>query len=381
MFRVIRTLVAAAIMAAACASCAPRMDISVDASAPGLRDAMVRLANDYSRTTGRRITLRDAGKASTAKAAMIVIDWGYLPSKEAPSSAVIEARDPDGHPIATAYALSAWADQGGQWSEAPLLWDCWGLAVFPSGTEKTSPRGIFAWRDRKTFLPPTVFVAAGGEAGTRQALFWLSDHPLPVGADRVKLMSGAADPLSAPWRDVFAGFPALAADPQLGRDAFHYADADLGNLAALPGTKAILGPYSRLRTLPASTTRAFTPLVYPLEQGYALPVAVLTARISGRTDPGGRAGNFIRWLLKPENQRALSEATGLMAVNFGAPLLDPQALSARDAATGAAEILPIDPEPRGSRLSVAWDLLVSHLAEAPAQWEESVRKDALGTHE
>lgn len=372
-------LVIAALLAALLVSCSPRRSLVVEAGVPGLQDALSRLAAEYRQSTGLQIMVgKPDAEGKGPVGADIVIDWGFIPSMEAASGAVGDA---DVRSISMAHALSAWTGEPGEWTEVPVLWDCWGLAVPRGDAQETMAAKAFSWKERRAFLALGAITAAGGETGTRQALFWLSDTALPDASARARLIAGQDDPLSAPWREMFSRFPAFETEPMLVRDTFHFTDADIQNQASLPGQRAILGPYSRVRTLPSAASRDFLPVIYPLDKGYALPAAILTARLAGSSGSDRKAAAFIRWLLLPENQQALSEATGLMAVNLGAPLLDPQALSAREAMTGAAELLSIDPEPREPRLSVAWGLLVSRLAEAPALWAESVRTAGLGSHE
>jgi hypothetical protein len=251
----------------------------------------------------------------------------------------------------------------------PLLWDAWGLGGSASRLASLNGDKAFSWKDRADIAAARLSILApGGEAGTRQALFWLSDAALPEKAAMSDLMTGRASMTAAPNKAFFASFAALGSDKALFPGTLHYRAADVSNGASRSANALVMGSYSWQRTLPSEEARWFRPLAYTQEGGYAMPVALLAGRVEGKGRAAKRAADFLLWLCQPEQQRALSEASGLMACNFNAPNLDVQAARCREAATGASAIVLIDPEP-SRPLEKSWDSLLWALLSRSSEWE------------
>jgi hypothetical protein len=147
---------------------------------------------------------------------------------------------------------------------------------------------------------------------------------------------------------------------------------DVENLARNTRVDLLYGSYEWLRGVPGTGRRDFHALVYPLSQGYAMPVSVLTGSVRGAGASAAKARDFLIWLLSPEKQKDLSDLTGYMAANFNAANLDLNSLGARNAAIGAARTVPIDPEPMKGSASEAWDSLLERVLAKPSEWERVV---------
>ncbi len=357
--RIFPGFVGAVTLLAALSSCSPKVQLRFEAGSPALKAELVRLASVYSRAKGAAVALAD--KAASPNATTLVVGWSLLPAAGDPL--------PRGG-YATAAAFERWARDGKAFREVPLLWDAWGIAASP---ERLAPLGsgkTFAWKDRGALGKARVpFLTAGGEPGVRQALFWSSWKDLPAQGELAGIESGGAERTAPASRASFKSFAAIGKDPILDHNAFHFKLADADNFARNSPASPLFGSYSWQRSVPGTGRRDFRALVYPLPQGYAMPVSMLCGRVTGTGASAAKARDFLSWLLSPENQKALSEATGYMAVNFNAANLDPNALAARDAALGAALAVPIDPEPLPGSTALSWDSLLAKVLAAPSEWE------------
>ena len=183
---------------------------------------------------------------------------------------------------------------------------------------------------------------------------------------------------TGPAAALFASFAGLPKERFLPPDMLRYGEADAANFARTSGISALLGGYAWQRTVAGFERRDFRPLVYPTRGGYAMPVSLLTGRVEGRGRAASRAEDFLLWLLGPENQKKLSMGTGLMAANFAAANLDPNASAAREVALRAAEIVPIDPEPAKGSASEAWEALLARILDKPMEWKRVLAESGNG---
>jgi len=354
----------AALFAASLSSCSSRAVLVMEGGSPELKRAVARLAAEYSKRGGLSISALSAKAAG--RGAVITIGWEF-PGQETsarqfrvPAASIHKAK------FGTAQSL---VESGEAFTMLPLLWDAWGIGGSASRLASLNDDKTFSWKDRAGIVAARLLILApGGEAGTRQALFWLSDAALPGKADVSDLMTGRAFAAGAPNKAFFESFAALERDKALFPGTLHYRAADVSNGASRSANVLVMGSYSWQRTLPSEEARGFRPLVYMQEGGYAMPVALLAGRVEGKGRAAKRAADFLLWLCQPEQQRALSETSGLMACNFNAPNLDVQAANCRDVATGASAIVLIDPEPSGP-LGERWDSLLWALLSRSSEWE------------
>jgi hypothetical protein len=354
----------AALLAALLSSCSSRAVLVMEGGSPELKGAVTRLAAEYSKKSGLSISAPEA-KAG-GQGAVITLGWEF-PGQEIsagrfriPASSLRQAG------FGTAQSL---LEGGESYVRLPLLWDAWGLGGSASRLASLNGDKAFSWKDRAGVATARLSILApGGEAGTRQALFWLSDASLPENAAMSDLMTGRASVTAPPNKALFASFAALERDGVLFPGTLHYRAADVANGASRSANALVMGNYSWQRSLPSGEARGFTPLVYTQEGGYAMPVALLAGRVEGKGRAAKRAADFLLWLSRPEQQRALSEASGLMACNFNAPNLDVQAARCRETATGASAIVLIDPEPSGV-VEKRWDSLLWTLLSQSSEWE------------
>lgn len=345
-------------------SCGQKVSLVLEAESPGLRPALARLAAEYSRQSRLRLELAPEGSLPSGPG--LVVGWRPLePGAPAPSRPIPPERIRKGG-FASAFALEGLEGGEAPWKALPLLIDVWGLSVAgedPAKAKLLDPRDLA--RIAKASGP---IVAPGAEAGTRQALFWLSAPAKPRSAFLVGLV---LEPSASPEaKSVYASFVALARSPVLHPDSLRFRQADVDNLLSSSGKTAVFGPYSAQRTLGKAGPRAFRPLGLSLgEGGYALAAAVLEARIQGEGRAGAGAEAFALWLLEPGRQKALGEATGLVAANFNAPNLDVQAALARDLAIRAQAFLPVDPGAGRGQDQPSWQAVLDLLVARPQDWE------------
>jgi ABC-type glycerol-3-phosphate transport system substrate-binding protein len=244
------------------------------------------------------------------------------------------------------------------------------VASSPGTVAALSDRTTFAWKDRAACIRARqAFLCPGGESGARQSLFWFADAELlEPGALNGTLLGGAerSGPASLAY---FKSFAAVGKDPLFSPGSFTLLKPDVENLARNTGANLLFGNYQWLRGMQRAGGRDFRALVYALPHGYAMPISLLSGRVTGSGGSAAKAQDFLLWLLSPENQKALSGATGYMAANFNAANLDLNSLGARETVIGAARIVPIDPEPAKGSAAEAWNSLLGRILARPADWE------------
>lgn len=344
------------------ASCAPRATLVLESGPPGLRPALVRLAAEYSRQS--RLRLEVAPEGSLPSGAVVGLGWRPLVQGLAPPSRPIDLGRIRKVGFASAFALEGLEGGDASWTALPLLLDVWGLSVAgedPGKAKLLDPTELA--RQAKAGRP---IVAAGAEAGTRQALFWLAASGKP----RSSILTGLVlEPTGSPEaKALYASFVSLGKSPLLHPDSLRLRQADVANLLVSSGSTPVYAAYSAQRTLATAGPRAFRPLGLPMgEGGYALAAAVLEARVRGEGRAAAGAEGFALWLLEPARQKALGEATGLIAANFNAPNLDVQAALTRDLAIRAQAFLPVDPE--ASQAQSPWQAVLDLLVSRPLDWE------------
>jgi hypothetical protein len=366
----ILAILAAGLAAAGLSSCSPSAVLVVGPSSPPLRQELTRLAAGYSRSHGLRI--KPAEKRAT-RGATIAIDWSFVLSKGEPGLSAISAESARKAGFETALAFEGWEEGDGGWREIPILWDAWGAASMPD--RRAVPRGdkTFEWKDRGSLIrAKQTILLPGDEAGVWQSLFWSSKAQLPEQGLLIGMLLGG-DARSGPvGRGYFQSLAAMGGDPTFSLGSLGMMRADVENLARNSKINQLFGNYEWLRAVPGSAHRDFRALVYPLPQGYAMPVSILAGKVLGSGAAAAKAREFLLWLASRENEKELSDRTGYMAANFNATNLDLDALGARDAAIKAARIVPIDPEPPRGSAAASWDSLLGRVVAAPTEWERAI---------
>lgn len=218
----------------------------------------------------------------------------------------------------------------------------------------------------------------GAEPGARQSLFWLASSELPETGPMAKIMADASYRTDPAHIRYFKAFASIGKDAALFPGSMVMMKPDVENLARVGRVDLPLGSYAWLRGMQGIGRRDFRSLAYPFSEGYAIPVALLVGRITGKGRSAAGARDFLLWLLSLENQKRLSEMTGYMAANFNAANLDQNALAAREAATAAERIVPIDPEPAQRSVSAAWDSLLGRILAKPSEWERVLAEKENG---
>jgi hypothetical protein len=363
---------AGGLAAAGLSSCSSsRVNLIVGPASPQLRQELSKLAAEYSSSKGLRIALD--GKPSSPRGTVITIVWSFVPPKDDGKLFVVspDAIQKSGYSTALAFERLCRTDKG--WREVPILWDAWGIAYSPG---KSTPLGdvkTFDWKDRGTYMKARQSIMApGGEPGVRQSLYWLADAEFPEQAELAGILLGGAERSGQASRSYFKSFVTLGKEPSLSHGSLNMMKPDVENLARNTRVDLLYGSYEWLRGVQGTGRRDFRALVYPLSQGYAMPVSVLTVSVRGAGASAAKAQDFLIWLLSPEKQKELSDLTGYMAANFNAANLDLNSLGARNAAIGAARMVPIDPEPTKGSASEAWDSLLERVLSKPSEWERVV---------
>ncbi len=348
-------------------SCSQKVNIVLEAEVPGLRPALASLATEYSRQSRLKLELAPEGSLPSGPA--LVVAWRPLvPGAASPSRPIALERIRKGG-FASAFALEGLEGGEASWQALPLLIDVWGLSIAgedPAKAKLLDPSDLA--RLAKAGGP---ILAPGAEAGTRQALFWLSSKGKPRSAFLASLVR---EPSASPEaRSLYASFVALEKSSLLHPDSLRFRQADVDNLLSNAGKTAVYGAYSAQRTLGRTGPRAFRPLGLPLgEGGYGMAVAVLEARIWGESRAATGAEAFALWLLEPGRQKRLGEATGLLAANFNSPNLDVQAALARDLAIRAQAFLPVDPGAGRGQAQPVWQGVLDLLVARPLDWEAAL---------
>jgi hypothetical protein len=359
---------AAALAAAALSSCSRGADLVVGSAPPQLRQELSRLAAEYSRSSGVHITVAD--KPSSPGSAAVTIGWSFVPSKVDGKPFPLSKEKVRAAGFRTALAFEQWAQSDTGWREVPILWDAWGFASSPGTLAVRSHSATFEWKDRGALIKAKLlFLSPGSESGVRQSLFWFAGAELPESGALTATVLGGAERSGPASLVYFKSFAAIGRDRVFSPGSFNLMKPDVENLARNTGVDLLFGNYEWLRGIQRAGGRDFRALVYPLPHGYAMPVSLLSARVTGSGDSAARARDFLFWLLSPENQKALSGGTGYMAANFNAANLDANSLGARETAIGAVRIVPIDPAPVKGSAAEAWDSLLGGILARPADWE------------
>lgn len=363
----------AAALAALLASCSSRVALEVRTESPRLRDAIAKLAAEYPPSRGLRLTLAKATEAESREApkTVVSIGWAFPDAAGAPAPTPIPEAEVAASGFITSLAVQRWETGSGAWHGLPLLWDAYGVASTPEKVALLGQAKTFVWADRAVFAKAKIPIEAPlGDPGLRQALFWSeSAGALEPEAISDVMLGGKGRETRL---DLFKEFSVLGLDVELAKGSAVLTKGDIDNVARTAGASLILGDYQWVRPLPMQGRMDFRSLAYPLSQGYAMPAAIIEGRVYGQGKTLKAAQEFLLWLAQPERQRELSAGTGYMAANFGAINLDPNGKAARDAALGAASIVPIDPEPVKGSAADAWDLILRRILAEPAKWQDAV---------
>jgi hypothetical protein len=361
----------ALLIVAGLCSCSPSAVLVIGPSSDQLRQGLSRLAAIYTNTHRLRIKLSD--KLNSIGDSAIIIDWSFIPVKTGKTQVTISKEKVQESGFDTALAFRRWEEQDEGWRDVPILWDAWGIASSPGRVAFLGDSKTFEWKDRFAFVKAKEpIIAPAGDPGVRQSLFWLVGADLPEQSTLDGIFLNGIERTGKVGRVFFESFTVLEKDPIFPVGSTGLTKADVSNLARNSNVGVVFGNYQSLRFLQGSGRRDFRSVVYPLSQGYAMPVSILAARISGSGAPAARARDFLIWLISAENQKKLSDDTGYMAANFNADNLDLNALDARDAAIGALRIVPIDPEPLQGTAAESWASLLGRVLARPADWERVI---------
>jgi hypothetical protein len=299
-----------------------------------------------------------------------MIGWIFVPSNEAGKQFPLSNEKIQATGFRTAPAFAQWARSDTDWREVPILWDAWGIASSP-GKEAVRGKGrTFGWKDRGAFIKARLaLLSPGGESGVRQSLFWFAGAGFPEEGALTGILLGGAERFRPASFAYFKSLAAVEKDPLFSPGSSRLMKPDVENLTRHTAVSLLFGNYQWLRGMQGAGGRDFRALVYTLPHGYAMPVSILGGRVTGSGAPAAKARDFLFWLLSPENQKALSNATGYMAANFNAVNLDLNSLGAREIAVGAARIVPIHPEPVKGSAAESWDSLLGRVLAKPTEWE------------
>lgn len=360
-------IITAQLAAAGLSSCSPHAVLVVGPASPQLRQELAKLAAGYSRSDGLRIAPADK---AAPRGVTVAIDWSFPDPNEQPGLFSISKESAQKSGFSTAHAFELLLGDGKDWREMPILWDAWGTSSTPEKGVGLDAGATFEWQDRGTLLKVgQALLAPGGESGTRQSLFWFANAALPEQGALDGTMLGGDERSGTVGLGYFKAFAALTKDKAFSTNSFGMMKVDVENLAKGGKVGRLFGDYQWLRGIPGAGPRDFRALVYPLHQGRAMPVSLLSGRVLGSGATASKAKDFLLWLLSPENQKELSEKTGYMAANFKSANLDLNALKARDSAIASARIVLIDPEPRKGSAAESWDTLLGWVLAKPAELE------------
>jgi ABC-type glycerol-3-phosphate transport system substrate-binding protein len=244
------------------------------------------------------------------------------------------------------------------------------MALSPSDVALLHIGPTFGWMDRSSFINAKQKVLfPGGDTGVRQSLFWFSDAELPEEAALRGMILGGTEQSGPASHGSFKSFAATAKDAIFSPGSFTMMKPDVENIERTAAVGPLFGNYAWLRGVQRTGRRDYRPLIYPLGHGYAMPVSILSGGVTGTGATADKARDFLVWLLSPQNQKLLSNATGYMAVNFNAADLDLNSKGARDAAIGAARIVLVQPEPTPGTAAESWGSLLGRILAAPSEWQ------------
>ena len=364
-------ILSAALVTAGLSSCAAGAELIVSTSSPQLKQEIARLAAEYQRTKGFRITPVD--RLSSTRSTAVTIGWSFVTSKNDGRPFPLSKEKVQAAGFRTALAFERWALSDAGWREVPILWDAWGVASPPGKVAALNGRTTFEWKDRGSLIKARlVLLSPGGDSGARQSLFWFADAELPGESALNEALLGGAERTRPASRAYFRPFAAIGTDPVFSRGSFSLMKPDVENLARSTRVDLLFGNYAWLRGIQRPGGRDFRSLVYPLPHGYAMPVSILGGGVTGSGSSAAKAQDFLLWLLSPENQKELSGRTGYLASNFNAVNLDLNAKGARDAAIAAVRIVTIDPEPVNGSAAESWASLLGGILAKPTEWERVV---------
>ena len=337
------TLAGALFTALLFASCSRGMEVALDGGPVKLAPTLADVTAQWGRENGVDVRFVSNPLATPRYGdARVTIRWMLRGDSAGrlllPAAVYTGARFP--------LALSRWADAGGKCYAAPILWDAWGLSGSPAefawsgqGPDVEASPALDGLRAGKISL-------AGGEAGTRQALFWLvsAEHEAPSLDLSESLGPMAAEGILVALGSLWGTLPG---------DSRHWRFEDLENHLSQDGGGLLLDSYSRSRGLGSRERRDFRSLVAKGKSGNSVIASLLCAELQGKKEDA-RALSFIAFLLDKDVQHRLSEATGLLPANLLAPDLDPSSQSARSVMTAAVSVLPVNPRPERSDEFAAW---------------------------
>lgn len=361
-------IVGAALVVAVLSSCTSGAALTLSASSVPLKEEIAKLAADYQKSKGFRISLADVHSAP--RGTVISIGWSFFTVKNDAKVAPLSNEKLLASGFRTALAFEQWARTEAGWREVPLLWDAWGIAFSPNEIALLPIGATFTEKDRALLLKARQgLLTPGGESGVRQSLFWFANTELPGDAALRGMLLGGVERSTPSSLLYFKSLAALSKDPVFSPGSFTMMKPDVENLARTAGVGPLFGSYQWLRSVQGAGRRDNRPLVYPQGLGYAMPVSILCGRVTGTGSSADRARDFLIWLLSGENQKILSTTSGYMAANFNAADLDLNSKGARDAAIGAARIVPIQPEPTEGSAAESWGSLLGRILARPADWE------------
>ena len=269
-FRRAAGLAAALAAAAGLSSCSLRADLVVGSASPVLRQELSKLAAEYSRSSGLRITPAD--RPSSTGSPAITIGWSFIPSKEDEKPFPLSKEKIQAAGFRTAQAFEQWARSDTDWREVPILWDAWGVASSPGRVGVPDNGTTFGRKDRGALLKARqAFLAPGSESGVRQSLFWFADAQLPEESVLTGILLGEADRSGPASLADFKSFAAIRKDPLFSPGSFNLMKPDVENLTRNTVVNLLFGNYQWLRGIQGGGRRDFRPLVTARTQPHPSP--------------------------------------------------------------------------------------------------------------
>jgi hypothetical protein len=183
-----------------------------------------------------------------------------------------------------------------------------------------------------------------------------------------------ADSAAAGARSLFSSWVAAGNNRLLYADTLLFTEADVENLAGGPGAGlALLESYRMAFSRRGASQRTFAALPVALGPGKdALVGTILSAWLTGPKRGLVPAEGFLASLLKPETQKALSIATGLMPTNFQAPVLEGANTAILALALRAEAVLGVNPEPADEPSVKILDDALAAMRNDPGNWASHI---------